>query len=39
MLKIKLNILSKILIVVFSFLVFVNFDNIKAESTLSKYNK
>lgn len=39
MLKIKLNILSKILMVVFSFLVFVNFDNIKAESTLSKYNK
>lgn len=39
MLKIKLNILSKILIVVFSVFIFINFSNINAESTLSKYNK
>lgn len=39
MLKMKLNILSKILVIVFSFFVFINFSNINAESTLSKYNK
>lgn len=39
MLKIKLNILNKILVIVFSFFLFVNFSNVNAESTLSKYNK
>lgn len=39
MLKMKLNILSKILVIVFFFFVFINFSDINAESTLSKYNK
>lgn len=39
MLKMKLNILSKILVIVFSVFIFINFSNINAESTLSKYNK
>lgn len=39
MLKMKLNILSKILVIVFSVFIFINFGNINAESTLSKYNK
>lgn len=39
MLKVKLNILTKTLLIIFFLLAIVNVNNVNAESTLSKYNK
>ena len=39
MIKIKINFLTKIFIVMFFTLLFINYNKINAESDLSKYNK